>query len=75
MNNIGRKEAESAIKTLLKYLEDDFNREGLKETPKRVIDSFDEIFAGYQQRPSEVLASTFNAEGYDGIVLLRDIEF
>ena len=71
MNNIGRKEAESAIKTLLKYLEDDFNREGLKETPKRVIDSFDEIFAGYQQRPSEVLASTFNAEGYDGIVLLR----
>ena len=75
MNNIGRKEAESAIKTLLKYLEDDYNREGLKETPKRVIDSFDEIFAGYQQQPSEVLASTFNAEGYDGIVLLRDIEF
>ena len=75
MNKIGRKEAESAIKTLLKYLEDDYNREGLKETPKRVIDSFDELFAGYKLKPEEVLASTFNAEGYEGIVLLRDIEF
>ena len=75
MNEVGRHEAEDAVRNLLQYLEVDAEREGLEETPKRVIDSFDEIFAGYKQKPSEVLASTFNAEGYDGIVLLRDIEF
>jgi GTP cyclohydrolase I len=75
MNEVGRHEAEDAVRNLLQYLEVDAEREGLEETPKRVIDSFDEIFAGYKQKPSEVLASTFNAEGYEGIVLLRDIEF
>ena len=75
MKKIERHEAEDAVRKLLQYLEVDSEREGLEETPKRVIDSFDEIFAGYKQKPSEVLASTFNAEGYDGIVLLRDIEF
>jgi len=45
------------------------------KTPQRVINSFDEIFSGYEQDPAEVLDSTFNGEGYDGIVLLRDIEF
>ena len=75
MKDIERHEAEDAVRKLLQYLEVDAKREGLEETPKRVIDSFDEIFAGYKQKPSEVLASTFNAEGYDGIVLLRDIEF
>ena len=63
------------MKVILEYLEGDPDREGLEETPKRVIDSFDEIFAGYQMDPAEVLSSTFNGEGYDGIVLLRDIEF
>jgi len=75
MKGVERHEAEAAVRKLLQYLEDDSEREGLEETPKRVIDSFDEIFAGYKQKPSEVLASTFNAEGYDGIVLLSDIEF
>ena len=75
MKEIERHEAEDAVRKILQYLEVDAKREGLEETPKRVIDSFDEIFAGYEQNPSEVLASTFNAEGYDGIVLLRDIEF
>ena len=75
MKEIERHEAEDAVRKLLQYLEVDAKLEGLEETPKRVIDSFDEIFAGYKQKPSEVLASTFNAEGYDGIVLLRDIEF
>ncbi len=70
-----RDEAEQAVKTILEYLESDASREGLQETPKRVIDSFDEIFSGYKLDPSDVLSSTFNAEGYDGIVLLRDIEF
>jgi len=70
-----REEAMQSVKTLLEYIEGNSNREGLIDTPKRVIDSFEEIFAGYQMDPSEVLSSTFNAEGYDGIVLLRDIEF
>ena len=70
-----REEAEAAVSTLLAYLEANGSREGLKDTPKRVIKSFDEIFAGYAQNAEEVLDSTFNGEGYDGIVLLRDIEF
>ena len=70
-----REDAENAVKTLLSYIEDDIEREGLLDTPSRVINSWDEIFAGYHQSPSEVLDSTFNGEGYDGIVLLRDVEF
>ena len=70
-----RSEAEEAVKTLLGYIENDPSREGLKDTPSRVINSWDEIFAGYHQSPGEVLSSTFNGEGYDGIVLLKDIEF
>ena len=70
-----REEAMQSVKTLLEYIEGNSNREGLIDTPKRVIDSFEEIFAGYQMDPCEVLSSTFNAEGYEGIILLRDIEF
>ncbi|MBI31088.1 MAG: GTP cyclohydrolase I FolE [Euryarchaeota archaeon] len=70
-----RKEAEEAVKTILEYLENDPTREGLLDTPKRVIDSFDEIYSGYEQDAADILSSTFNSEGYDGIVLLRDIEF
>ena len=60
-----RKEAEEAVKTILEYLENDPTREGLLDTPKRVIDSFDEIFSGYGQDAANVLSSTFNSEGYD----------
>ena len=70
-----RGEAEEAVKTLLGYIENDPSREGLEDTPSRVINSWDEIFAGYHQSPEHVLSSTFNGEGYDGIVLLKDIEF
>jgi GTP cyclohydrolase I len=70
-----REEAENAIKTLLGYIEDDVTREGLLDTPSRVINSWDEIFSGYNQNPADVLDSTFNGEGYNGIVLLRNIEF
>lgn len=70
-----REEAMNAVKTLLEYIEGDSSREGLVNTPKRVIDSFEEIYAGYSMDSEEVLSSTFNGEGYDGIVLLRDIEF
>ncbi|MEC7089950.1 MAG: GTP cyclohydrolase I, partial [Candidatus Thermoplasmatota archaeon] len=70
-------EAHEAVRTLLGYIEGDgaVDREGLKDTPHRVVESWSEIFAGYNMDASELLQATFNAEGYDGIVLLRDIEF
>ena len=70
-----REEAEQAVFTLLKYLDSDPKREGLTDTPRRVIDSWDEVFAGYQSDAETILQATFNAEGYDGIVLLSNIEF
>ena len=70
-----RNDAKDAVKTLLGYLENDINREGLLDTPARVIDSWDEIFSGYTMNPEKILSSTFNSEGYDGIVLLKNIEF
>ena len=62
---VTREEAENAVQTLLEYIEDDISREGLIDTPARVIKSWEEVFAGYQQSPAEVLDSTFNGEGYD----------
>ena len=74
---VDKKQAEAAVDTIIRYIEGDNGalREGLSRTPERVIESFSEIFNGYSEDPSEVLDATFNAEGYDGIVLLRDIEF
>ncbi len=70
-------EAMKAVEILLGYIEGDENisREGLQRTPERVVDSWNEIFAGYAMDSKEILEATFNAEGYDGIVLLRNIEF
>lgn len=70
-----KEHAMQAVSTLLQYIEGDNSREGLVDTPKRVIESFEEIFSGYKMDASDVLSSTFNGEGYDGIVLLRNIEF
>ena len=70
-----REDAMEAVSTMLSYLEKDYKREGLLSTPKRVVDSWDEIFSGYKEDSGEILDATFNGEGYDGIVLLRDIEF
>ncbi len=74
---VSREQAEAAVETLVRFVEGANGelREGLARTPKRVIDSFSEIYGGYGQEGAEVLDSTFNGEGYDGIVLLRDIEF
>jgi len=72
---VTKSEAQDAVYTLLKYLESDPNREGLSDTPKRVIESWDEIFSGYNTNAADLLQATFNAEGYDGIVLLSNIEF
>jgi len=71
-----RDEALEAVKTLLRWAGDDPNREGLLATPDRVVRSYDEFFGGYDVDPDEVLQRTFEeVEGYDEIVLLRDISF
>jgi len=66
------------VKGILEHIEPDQKnglREGLKNTPKRVVESWDEIYSGYNKNPKEILDATFNGEGYDGIVLLKDVEF
>jgi len=69
-----RAEAEAAVRTLLAWTGDNPDREGLRETPRRVTDAFEEYFAGYRQDPAEVLSKTFQeAGGYDDLVMLRDI--
>ena len=77
MSTPDKKEAENAVEVIIRYIEDCNAelREGLRNTPKRVIQSFSELFSGYSENANEILDSTFNAEGYEGIVLLRDIEF
>ena len=72
-----KEEAMDAIETIVRYIEQCGSelREGLENTPERVIQSYEEIFSGYSDDASEILDSTFNAEGYDGIVLLKDMEF
>ena len=71
-------DAQNLVKGILEHIEPDQKnglREGLKNTPKRVVESWDEIYSGYNKNPKEILDATFNGEGYDGIVLLKDIEF
>ena len=72
-----KKQAISAVETLVRYIETSNGelREGLARTPERVIESFDEIYSGYSGNAQSILDATFNSEGYDGIVLLKDIEF
>jgi GTP cyclohydrolase IA len=69
-----REEAEEAVRTLLRWAGDDPAREGLIDTPGRVVRSYEEFFAGYDVDPVALLERTFEeTDGYDEIVLLRDI--
>ena len=69
-----RKEAEDAVRTLISCAGDDPKREGLIETPKRVVKSYEEFYAGYDKDPAEILSKVFEEiEGYDEIVLVKDI--
>jgi GTP cyclohydrolase I len=69
-------QAEAAVRTLLAYAGDDPAREGLLDTPSRVVRSYDEFFGGYLMDLIEVLERTFEeTEGYDEMVLLKDIRF
>lgn len=71
-----REEAEEAVRTLIRWAGDDPSREGLIGTPDRVVRSYEEFFAGYDQDPEEILKRTFEeTDGYDEMVVLRDIRF
>ncbi|WP_028880719.1 GTP cyclohydrolase I FolE [Terasakiella pusilla] len=71
-----REEAEEAVRTLIRWAGDDHTREGLLGTPDRVVRSYEEFFQGYGQDPDEILTRTFEeTDGYDEMVLLRDIRF
>ncbi len=71
-----RKQAEDAVRTLIRWAGDDPQREGLLDTPARVIKSYEEFFLGYKQKPQTILNRTFkDVEGYDEMIVLRDITF
>lgn len=71
-----REEAEAAVRTLIRWTGDNPDREGLRDTPQRVVNAYREMFSGYDLDPREVLGRTFEeVAGYDDIVLVEDIAF
>ena len=73
-SKVSDKEAEQAFKTILTWLGEDPNREGLLETPKRVMKAYKEYFAGYKIDPSKILEKTFgDVDGYDDMVIQKNI--
>ncbi len=71
-----RAEAEAAVRTLLRWTGDDPAREGLVDTPARVVRAYEEFFQGYDSDPIDILQRTFEeTDGYDEMVLLRDVSF
>ncbi len=73
---VSREQAEEAVRTLLKWAGEDPQREGLLDTPKRVVTAYGDWFSGYAIEPAEYLRRTFEeVAGYDEMIVLRDIEF
>ena len=73
-NKVSDKEAEEAFKTILSWMGEDPSREGLLETPKRVVKAFKEYFKGYKEDPNQILDKTFgDVEGYDDMVIQKNI--
>lgn len=71
-----RQEAEDAVRVLIRWAGDNPDREGLLDTPKRVVKSYEELFAGYTQDPQSILDRRFNeTQGYDEMIILKDISF
>ncbi|QBQ99439.1 MULTISPECIES: GTP cyclohydrolase I FolE [Paraburkholderia] len=71
-----REQAEDAVRVLLRWAGDDPGREGLIDTPSRVVRAYEEFFAGYDHDPSEILSRTFSeVDGYDEMIVLKDIRF
>ncbi len=74
LKKVSDKEAEDAFRTILSWMGEDPSREGLLETPKRVVKAFKEYFKGYNENPSQVLDKTFgDVEGYDDMVIQKNI--
>ena len=75
-NDVSRAQAEEAVRTLLRWSGEDPQREGLLDTPKRVVKAYEDWFSGYGLDPDDYLARTFEeVEGYDELIVLRDIQF
>ena len=73
-NKVSDKEAEEAFKTILAWMGEDPNREGLLETPKRVVKAYKEYFNGYKEDPNKILDKTFgDVDGYDDMVIQKNI--
>ena len=73
-NKVSDKEAEEAFKTILAWMGEDPSREGLLETPKRVVKAYKEYFAGYKEDPNKILDKTFgDVDGYDDMVVQKNI--
>ena len=71
---VSDKEAEKAFKTILTWMGEDPNREGLLETPKRVIKAYKEYFGGYSEDPNKILDKTFgDVEGYNDMVVVKNV--
>jgi GTP cyclohydrolase I len=71
-----REEAENAVRTLIRWAGDDPTREGLLDTPARVVRAYEEFFGGYQEGPEQILARTFSeVDGYDEMIVMNDIRF
>jgi GTP cyclohydrolase IA len=71
-----RQEAEAAVRTLIRWARDDPKREGLLDTPARVVRAYEEFFSGYLQDPTDILARTFSeVGGYDEMIVMTDIRF
>lgn len=68
-------EAQNAVRVLLQYLGQDPDREGLADTPQRVVRAWDEFTRGYGQDPKEILGTAFEGEGYDQMIVCRGIDF
>jgi GTP cyclohydrolase I len=75
-NGVSNDDAKQALALLLKWIGENPEREGLKETPKRVLKAYKEWFAGYNQNPNEILSKTFvEVEGYKEMITLKDVSF
>ena len=75
-SKVGRKAAEEAVRTLLRWAGEDPQREGLHDTPQRVVDAYRDWFSGYSIDPAEYMRRTFEeVAGYDELIVLRSIEF
>ena len=75
MRNVNKSQIQSAIHDILSGIGEDVNREGILDTPKRVVKSFEFLTQGYDQDANEILSSALFKEKYDQMIIIRDIQF